>query len=259
MSDNVASGVNNKTRNEHITNLKRLLELQRLDLKIQARQSREAEIPKQKKRFDADWARLEAELKEAEERVQALQLEQRECEGEIEQMEAQIAKYNEQLYAVKKNEEYQALLHEMDGLKKKIGLKEERILNIMEQLEQAQARLEEDHKRIKAEEAAIEEECKTIDAELAEAVSERESLESERPPIAEKIDEKLLGQYRRVRKLIKEGAAVVPLREESCSGCNMSIPPQVANEILAGEKTHSCPHCGRILYHSENLENGEAA
>ncbi len=233
--------------------MKTLLQLQALDLKIEKCKEQEKEIPKQKKKFDIHRERLHAELKASEERCQALKLEQRECEGEIEQKQQQIAKYDTQLLAVKKNEEYQALLGEMDTLKKQISLKEERILAIMLEIDDANALFEEDKTRIADELSGIEDECKKIDAELAAALQERKGYEGQRAPLLEAMDPSLLSRYQRIRKAIKKGAAVVPLKGETCSGCFMMITPQVVNEVMEGKKVHSCSHCGRILYDPLNF------
>jgi len=236
--------------------LKPLLELQEIDLEIEACKAREVEIPKQKGKFDIYRKRLAAELEERKEACQKLVLEQRECESDIEQRQQQITKYNQQLNAVKKNEEYQALLHEIELLNKQIGIKEERIISIMMEMDDAQARLEEDRKRINDELKDIEAQCATIDGELAEVVREREALEAKRQPLEEKVDAELMARYKRIRNSKRTGAAVVPLTGESCSGCYMSVRPQIVNEILAGHKVHACAHCGRLLYNPENGELG---
>lgn len=239
--------------------LKDLLALQRLDLKIETFKARELEIPKQKNKYKITRERLDAELKSSEKKVMDLQVEQRACEGDIKQKQDNIKKYENQLLAVKKNEEYQALLHEIDILKKQIGVKEERILSIMLEIDTAKSSLEEDKKRIAAELKTIDGECAVIDAELAEAVKERQTLEAARAPLSKQIDPSLISRYDRIRKAKKAGAAVVAMRNESCSGCNMKILPQVVNELLAGSKIHSCPHCGRLLFHLANYDADDAA
>jgi hypothetical protein len=64
----------------------------------------------------------------------------------------------------------------------------------------------------------------------------------------------LLRIYTRIRNSKKSGAALVPMRQEVCGGCHMYLRPQIVNEIMAGEKIHTCQHCGRLLYHPENFE-----
>jgi len=234
--------------------LNTLLKLQILDGKISDRREREAEIPKQKRRFDADRKRLSAELAEREQVLQDLELEQRDCESEIETRKEQIGTYQGQLNLVKKNEEYQALLHEIDLLTKQIGVKEERILAIMEEMDDANARLEEDRKRIQEETKEIDAECGEIDAELAEAVKKREVLEAERVPLVENVASELLTRYTRLRRKFTTGLVAVPVRDEVCTGCNMHLLPQVVIEVMQGKKIHSCQQCGRLLYDPDNFE-----
>ena len=233
-----------------------LLLLQDLDLRIESLRAREAEIPKQKSKFDIHRKRLGAELAEREEMCKRLLLEQREAESDIEVKQGQIRKYDTQLFAIKKNEEYQALLHEIEMLKKQVALKEERIISIMVELDNAKARLVEDKQRIDAEQKEIEAECALIDQELNEAAQERRQLEAQRQPLIGQVEAGLLSRYQRIRSAKKTGPAVVPLNGEVCSGCHMHVPPQIVNEVLAG-KLHACAHCGRLLYDRHNFpDNG---
>lgn len=235
--------------------MKTLLALQELDLKIEVLKARESEIPKQKSKFDIHRKRLTAELAERESVCKRLILEQREAETDIEQKQTQIKRHEQQLYAVKKNEEYQALLHEIEMLKKQVALREERILAIMMELDDAKARLEEDRKRIQDETKMIDAQCAEIDTELAMAVADREKLEKLRQPLIGQIEPNLLARYHRIRASKKTGAAVVPLNGEVCTGCHMNVPPQTVNELMAGNKMHSCNHCGRLLYFAENFRD----
>lgn len=234
--------------------MKTLLQLQELDRHVDQCQAREVEIPKQKNKFDHQRNQLAKELQEREKQVQDLLLEQKDCEGAVEVCDAQIIKYNEQLNSVKKNEEYQALLHEIDQQKKIISTKEERVITILVELDDANAKLEEDKKRIKTEQDELDKECSVIDDELEEAVKDRKVLEGQRGALEDKVTPTLLKRYQRVKKSVKTGAAVVPLHDEVCGGCHMHLLAQVVNEILAGNKVHSCQHCGRLLYHPPNVD-----
>ena len=119
--------------------MKNLLKLQALDLKIEKFRLREIEIPKQKSKFNIHKKRLEDELKGSESRYKSLMLEQRECEGDITAKQEEIKRKDGQLLAVKKNEEYQALLHEREMLKKQISAKEERNIAIMLEIDVAKS------------------------------------------------------------------------------------------------------------------------
>jgi predicted nucleic acid-binding Zn-ribbon protein len=189
-----------------------------------------------------------------EKRCKTLQVEQKEIEIDIQAKQAQITKYNTQLLAVKKNEEYQALLHEIELIKKQVGLREERQIAIMLELDEAKARLEEDRKRIQDELKGIEKQCTLVDEELKEAISQRKQLEQLRGPAAEKVRHDLMHHYSRIRSRMKTGRVVVPLNDEVCTGCHMKVIPQVVNELLAGDKLHTCKNCGRLLYATQALD-----
>jgi predicted nucleic acid-binding Zn-ribbon protein len=233
--------------------LNSLLKLQELDARLHDCHVREREIPKQKTKYQTIRDRLTAELKEREQHVKNLELEQRAAEKDIEQKREQILKYQQQLNAVKKNEEYAALLHEIDGVKKTIGQREERIIAIMVEMDEAKARLDEDRKRIAEEQKRLDKECAQIDAELAEAVKKRQTLEADRPKIAVGVANDLMSKYDRLRRKFPSGDVLVPMKDEVCTGCNMHLRPQIVNEILQGHKIHACQHCGRLLFHPDNF------
>ena len=234
-----------------------LLELQTLDLKIERCKGAEREIPKQKGKYEVQKKRLDEELAACEQRTKNLQIEQRSCESEIQQKQEQIRKYETQLNNVRKNEEYTALLHELEMQKKQIGLKEERIIGLMVELDEAKQKLEEDKKRIASEVGRITEECKKIDQELAQAIVERQALEARRKPLAEQVDGVTLRKYDRIRTAHSGGKALVPMEGESCGGCHMILRPQIVNEVLAGDKVHACSQCGRMLFYPGNLGMAE--
>ncbi|NLV41841.1 MAG: hypothetical protein GXY15_11520 [Candidatus Hydrogenedentes bacterium] len=231
--------------------MRALLELQQLDLKIEAFRAREKEIPRQKEAYNIQRVRLTEELKESENRVKTFKTEQKECEVDIDQKNAQIAKLETQLLQVKKNEEYRALLHEIELQRKQIALREERILGIMLEIDDAQMRFHEDKKRIEGEVRKLDEECARIDDELAVAVEERKELESRRGPLADAVSPSLLKRYERIRTVRKPAA--VPLNDESCGGCFMTVRAQIVNEIMGEKEYHACQHCGRLLYFPGNI------
>ena len=80
--------------------MKKLLDLQTIDLQIEKLCARESEIPKQKNKFDIHRKRLEDELKESEAKFKGLILEQRECESDVALKQDEIRKkegYGEEL------------------------------------------------------------------------------------------------------------------------------------------------------------------
>jgi predicted nucleic acid-binding Zn-ribbon protein len=138
-------------------------------------------------------------------------------------------------------------LKELSELEKDKSLSEDKILDIMEQLEI----LEENCAASKAEKEALEasferqrdeilKEIKVLDKSL-------ESLENERTQFCQMIDQDLLKRYDTLRQR-KGGLAISPVIKGVCQSCHMGIPPQKFNELIRGNALMACPNCNRIIY-----------
>jgi predicted nucleic acid-binding Zn-ribbon protein len=67
-----------------------------------------------------------------------------------------------------------------------------------------------------------------------------------------RIQPPVRAQYQKLL-VSKAGSAMAEARGESCSGCYMSIPPQVFVNVKKNESIINCPNCGRILYYKEAI------
>src|SRR5689334_21156314 len=161
----------------------------------------------------------------------------------------------------KKPDEYTAAIREADAARKQISALETQILEQMEQLEQAEAALNERAAEIaslnsdrEARLKAFDEETGTIGDRLAAARKEREEVFANLP-------KQMSGMYARIRARIRDGVAVAEARNRSCSACFMSLRPQVMAEIRRGEEVITCDNCGRILYYvpADSLQADAAA
>jgi len=159
-----------------------------------------------------------------------------------------IIKSNETLRMVKTNKEYQVLLREVDDNKKRKDALESQLLEFYDQRETMQARVKESEQQfvqleqqIKAEQAEIDK--KTVDDRELLA----ESLEQQKK-IGQDLDPALMTRFRKVSRM-NQGQAVAQVRNESCMGCFMNVPPQLCIEVQRGNQLISCPQCSRILYH----------
>lgn len=98
--------------------------------------------------------------------------------------------------------------------------------------------------------------AESFHADEAKILAEQRTLEDEIAGLEETIESRLaaLGgeftaRYHRLRQG-KLHPAIVPVVSGSCSGCRMTLPPQVFNQLLASNGTlFTCPTCNRIIYH----------
>ncbi|MBL7075897.1 MAG: PTS sugar transporter subunit IIA [Kiritimatiellae bacterium] len=50
----------------------------------------------------------------------------------------------------------------------------------------------------------------------------------------------------------KQQSAIVPIAEQVCSGCGMTLPISLVQAVRLAREVHSCPNCARMLYFVES-------
>lgn len=193
--------------------------------------------------FEAEKARLnrlESQLKE-------IQLRQKQKEGELNEKEVLIRKYDSQLTQVKTNKEYSALQQEIASLKADGSILEDQILGILEEMDRAQQEVREERERLAQVEKESQEKKKeltdraeSLKAKLTELNGKRIEMISQVSPEARELYDKIIKK--------KEGLALVSVDGEACGACRMEIRPQLLNEIKLKENLVVCENCSRILY-----------
>ncbi|MBZ5542792.1 MAG: hypothetical protein LAO07_03825 [Acidobacteriia bacterium] len=230
--------------------LKAVIELQQIDLRI-------TELTAQIDSLPTEIQNLEAQLNEFihtyEERKQRLvqnQKERRELEGEIRSIATRISKHKDQLYEVKTNEQYRAMLKEIEGEEAKIHKIEDQILEEMIEAEQLEKHIHDAAARLDGEKARVASEVTQLQALRQTDVEERERLEKQRQDDAAGLSAGILDMYERVRRA-RRGRAVAEVREDFCTACNVRLRPQLFNEVRANQALLTCENCSRILYYVE--------
>jgi len=136
---------------------------------------------------------------------------------------------------------------EVDLLKEETGTIENELIGVLEQVDGAGAKL----RGIDEELARLRTAMETEAAELRETVGrlsgEIERERSVRGVLVEGLDGELRRKYETIFSR-RGGVAVVEIREGTCQGCRMRVPPQLFNEIQRNEQVILCPSCQRMLY-----------
>jgi hypothetical protein len=225
-----------------------LMELQQADREILRLQEEVAALPKLVAVIEARLAGTKAGLEKAKAEVKADEAARRKYETAIQDLQGKISKYRDQSLDVKTNEQYKALLHEIQFAEQEIRANEDKILELMVNAEAREKGVKAAEAELKAETAEIEQEKNaarqvTADDEkqLAEWRAKREKARSGVPP-------DLLQHYDRVAKY--RGTGLAEARDQKCMGCQVMLRPQTYNEIRSGERTLICDSCQRILYYN---------
>ncbi len=229
----------------------KLAVLQILDLKIQGMQREKGEIPLR-------LATLEKEFKKEEEKVHGLkaelehlQKERRQKEKELEEEVDRVKKTEARVFEIKTNKEYQAVLKEMENVKKLNRQREEEILVILERFEEMQKAVKQTEKELEAKRkdylqqtSELQQRAAQFDQKMAAEVREREERQKEIPP-------DILNKYQILLEK-RQGVAVARVSNGVCKACNMNLRPQLYIELQKQDTLIICPNCSRILY----WENG---
>jgi hypothetical protein len=200
------------------------------------------EIAAVEKKIAAERAAIEVargELRELETKKKLL-------ETEIGLAEQKLAKYKTQQSAVRKNDEFQALGHEIDTTQAAVGALEEQELGVMFAIDEAK-------KKFAAAEALLQQNItgheerirnhrereKSLGHELEEAQT---AATAARAP----LDEPSLRLYDRIAA--RQQPAVVAIRGAKCAGCHLKVSSEVESAARKGEKLAACDQCGRIVW-----------
>ena len=234
--------------------LKQLIRLQSIDLAIQEIRTRIDRFPGISKALDEQLRSAQSGLATVKEKAKNNQGTRKKLEAEISSIESKISKYRDQMIAVKTNEEYRALQHEIEHAQTAIRKIEDDILTLMMEAESAQTDIKTAEARLKEDQQKVDQDRKQLTEGNQRDLSALESYLKDRKEIEASISADLIPRYERVRKA-RGGIAVAAARNEVCEICQVRIRPQVFQEIRRNDQIIACDACQRILYNPENLDH----
>ncbi|MEJ2744441.1 MAG: C4-type zinc ribbon domain-containing protein [bacterium] len=198
----------------------------------------------------------EGEIQEIKAEVKELQVQKKELDIESESKLEAVAKYEKQQFEVKTNVEYQALQKEIADRKIENSRIEDRILEVMEKIEEKEQLAKNSGEALAQERAKLAEEETRVAGEAAKLDAKIADLKKERDELLPGVSHAILKKYQRIFAN-KRDTAIVPLVNYVCEGCHMRLPPQIANNVRKTNELVICENCSRILYWQDGLEKKE--
>ncbi|HIW64748.1 MAG TPA: hypothetical protein H9879_00725 [Candidatus Alistipes intestinipullorum] len=224
-----------------------LYELQKIDSKVDEINKVKGELPLEVQDLEDEMTGMKTRIDNINAEIDELNTLTKQRKREVDQARVMINNYKEQQNNVRNNREFDAISKEIEYQELEIELAEKRLKEYAAgikakklQLEEAEAAVQDreaDYNAKKAELDGIEAETAPLVAEYAEQAARAR----------EKIDERLLSAYERIRRNVRNGLAVVTVKRDACGGCFNRIPPQRQVDIRQGKKIIICEYCGRIL------------
>jgi predicted nucleic acid-binding Zn-ribbon protein len=227
--------------------LEQLLVLQDRQQKIKQIQTEVETVPLQKKSLEAQLAASVAGVEVLKQKARRVEMDRKKLELDVGTRTESISRLKTQQYQTRKNDEFQAIGHEIERYENEIRKIEDEELELMIEADKLKADLGVEERKATTVRESVTRQTADLEAKSKTLESRLEELTKERGEIAGKIDEDLLGRFERLFKS-KGDAVVVPLEHEVCTGCHMKVTTQTAHRAKAGKEIVSCDNCGRILY-----------
>jgi predicted nucleic acid-binding Zn-ribbon protein len=227
-----------------------LVKLQTIDSEIYSLRNELQAKPEEIKTLEAAYEAKKQSLAQWEKKLTDLLKQRKDFELDLATKEEATKKLQSQLYSLKTNKEYSAMLTQIQDSKADASVIEDKILQTFEQADKIKAETDQEKTRLKEEEKVFLEQKKKFEDRIKEINDRLAQLEAHRKQAMPEIDKKILGQYERILSN-RDGLAIVAVRDDSCKGCNMLVPPQVINLIKMYERIITCEICNRILYVEE--------
>jgi len=233
--------------------IEKLLILQDRDRKINRVQQELAHISPERETLRAKAAATQSQLEAAKTRVKQIESERKRLELDVEAKKSQIEKYANQQLQTRKNEEYRALAHEIDGCKADISKIEDKEIELMEQAEAAQKEVSRATTEANAAKKLVEDQIGQLNQREENLKKELAEFQSGRAEIAAAVDETVRNRYERLLKS-KGDNVVVGINHGVCGGCHMKLQAQLLVSCKAHKELVTCSNCGRILYYTRDME-----
>jgi predicted nucleic acid-binding Zn-ribbon protein len=230
--------------------LEQLLILQDRDQKIRQIRTEIETVPLRRNSLEAQLAASKASVETLKQRARQMEVDRKKLELDVGTRTDTISRLKTQQYQTRKNDEFQAIGHEIERYEKEILKIEDEELELMVLADKVKADLAEEEKKAAAAQNSIARQTADLEEKSKALESQLQGLSKERFELAGKIDEDLLGRFERLFKS-KGDAAVVAIEHGVCTGCHMKVTTATAAQVKAGKEIVSCENCGRILYFAE--------
>ncbi len=227
--------------------LEQLLVLQDRQQKIKQIQTEIKTLPLQQKSLESQLAASAASVDALKQKARQVEMDRKKLELDVGTRAESISRLKTQQYQTRKNDEFQAMGHEIERYENEIRKLEDEELELMIQADKLKAELEVEEKKAKATKESITRQMTDLEEKSKTLGGRQDELLKERTELAGKIDEDLLGRFERLFAS-KGDAAVVALEHEVCTGCHMKVTTATAMRVKVGKEIVSCEQCGRILY-----------
>ncbi len=227
--------------------LEHLIALQQLDSALHDAERRLADEPARLSALDSRLGAARGAVATAQANVIANQTARRDIDREVILHQGRLQKYRDQSMAVKTNDEFRAIQHQMVFEQNEIKTHEDRMLERMMEADDLAAALKTAEQELGSAQKEVEAERRAIAAEHEVLRGRVDTLRAERAGLVARVSAEALGVFDLISKR-RSGIAIAEARDGICTVCHVRLRPQVFNTVRRNEAIIQCDSCQRILF-----------
>jgi hypothetical protein len=227
--------------------LEQLLILQDRQQKIRQIENEIKNLPLQRKHLESQLAESVTSLDAIKQRARQVEVDRKKLELDVGTRNESINRLKTQQYQTRKNDEFQAMGHEIHRYEEEIRKLEDQELELMEQGDKLKVEVTAEEKKSAATKDSIARQMNDLGEKSKVLETRLLELSKERKELAEKMDEDVVGRFERLF-VSKGDSAIVAIEHGVCTGCHMKLTIATVKAAEGGKEIVNCEQCGRILY-----------
>lgn len=224
-----------------------ILTLQQFDMKLRDLETKYRTIPGERHKLREEYEAAQAALAEARENVAKTDRNLKQTEAEIASQNDTIRKLLTQSALVKKNDEYQMIMQNIETAKEHISELENRVIELLDEQESVRKALADQEREFAATDKQVREELAEFEQLIETIKADAVKLKSEKKKFTPRVELNVLNAYQNILTRDK-GKPVVPIVNETCGNCSLKVTPQLINDAKKGLLVY-CDNCSHILYY----------
>jgi len=230
-----------------LPDLERLILLQDIERRAAAAARIVADAPGTLAALATTLANAKAGVESAKAALADNQVARRALERDLQTAQQRLDKYKDQSMAVKTNEEFHAMQHQMAAVKADIDRLEGSILEVMMTADDLQQRLTGAEATLKAQTAAVAAQQAAVSAERDANAAIVSACAAERAALVAQMTPSVVATFDKVARQ-RAGVGVARAEQERCVVCQVRLRPMVYTAVKRNDSITQCDSCQRILY-----------
>jgi len=225
---------------------KQLYQLQDVDLELESNEQALRQKVSQLGESQ-EVVRTRAELSSKRQQLDELKRQQLSAEWEIDDLTNKLTNLEQKLYdgSIKNPKELTSLQHEIDSSKVRRGQSEDKVLETMDKVELAEARVATISDELKRIETEWQQQQQHLTIDIEQLKTKLSDIEQKRQLILAEIDPQTVNLYQELKR--QKGTAIAKVGQGKCHGCQISLPSVELQRARSGSLVR-CSSCRRILF-----------